>query len=106
MSGATADTPLNDAMRSDCSIKSTLRLPPPTVPVALAPGDMVRRLVPRELILPTILSVAHCPIARSTTTEKTPIIIPSDESHALSLFASMFLIAVFAVQMRFIVQME
>jgi hypothetical protein len=68
-----------------------------------AHGDIVRRLVPRELILLVIPAVVHSPTARSTTTEKTPIIIPSDESHALILLASMFFIAVFAVRIRFMI---
>ena len=105
MSGATLVMPLIVAMRSECSMRSTFLLPHPmarTFPEFLAPGEIVRRLVPRELILPRILSVAHCPIARSTTTENTPIIIQSDESPARILLESIFLIAVFAVRMRFI----
>ena len=104
ISGATLATPLIVHMRSECSIKNTFLFHQPiarTLPEFLAPGDIVRRLVPRELILPRILSVAHCPIASRTTTEKTPIIIPSEESPALILLESIFLIAVFAVRKRF-----
>lgn len=104
MSGATFATPVIDAIKSECSMRSTFLFHPPialTFPEFLAPGEMVRRLVPSELIFPRILSVAHCPIARSTTTENTPIIIPSDESPALILLANIFLIAVFVVRMRF-----
>jgi hypothetical protein len=105
MSGATFATPLIFQIRSECSIRNIFLFPPLiflTFPEFLAPGDIVRRLVPRELILFKILSVAHCPIARRTTTENTPIIIPSEESHALILFVSIFLIAVFAVRIIFI----
>lgn len=93
-------------MRSECSMRRTFLLPPPmarTFPEFLAPGDTVKRFVPSELIFPRILSVAHCPIARSTTTENTPIIIPSEESPARILLASIFFIAVFVVRMRFMV---
>ncbi len=106
MSGATFATPVIVAMRSACSMSNIFLFHPPivlTLPEFLAPGEIVRRLVPRELILQRILSVAHCPIARRTTTEKTPIIIPREESPARILLASIFLMAVFAVLIRFIV---
>lgn len=105
MRGATLATPLRVPIRSECSIRNTFLFPPPivlTFPEFFAPGDIVRRLVPSELIFQRILSVAHCPIARSTTTEKTPIIIPREESQALILLASIFFMAVFAVLIRFI----
>lgn len=104
ISGATLDTPVIDEMRSECSIRSTFLFHHPialTFPEFFAQGDIVSKFVPRELIFPRILSVAHCPIARSTTTENTPIIIPSDESHALILLANIFFIAVFVVRIRF-----
>lgn len=62
MSGATFATPVIVPMRSTCSMRSIFLFPPPialTLPEFLAPGEIVRRLVPRELILPRILSVAH-----------------------------------------------
>ena len=46
------------------------------------------RLVPSDDTRLTILAVAHSHTARSTTTESTPMIIPSDESHARILLAS------------------
>ncbi len=107
MSGATLATPLIFHIRSECSMSNMFRFHPPialTLPLFFAQGEIVRRLVPRELILPRILSVAHCPIARRTTTEKTPIIIPREESHALILLESIFFTAVFAVRMRFMLQ--
>lgn len=106
MSGAIFATPLIFQIRSECSIRNTFLFPPLialTFPEFFAPGDIVRRLVPSELIFQRILSVAHCPIARRTTTENTPIIIPSEESQALILLASIFFTAVFAVWIRFIV---
>jgi hypothetical protein len=85
-------------------MRNILRFPQPidrTLPDVFAHGDIVRRFVPSELILPRMLSVAHCPIARRTTTEKTPIIIPREESHALILLESIFFTAVLAVRIRF-----
>ena len=108
MSGATFATPLIFQIRSECSIRNIFLFPPLiflTFPEFLAPGDIVRILVPRELILFKILSVAHCPIARRTTTEKTQIMIPSDESQARILFASIFRAAREIVRERFIVRL-
>ena len=73
-----------------------------TFPILCPPGEMVRRLVPSDCIVPSMLFWAHSPMARSTTTEKTHITIPSDESPLLSLLTSIFFIAVFVVRMIFI----
>lgn len=52
------------------------------------PDVIVRRFEPRDSILETIAFCAHSPIARRTTTESTPIIIPRLDSPARSLLAA------------------